>query len=33
MDNGAMIGIAGFLKALRGEYSDINIDRDPKLDL
>jgi N6-L-threonylcarbamoyladenine synthase len=33
MDNGAMIGIAGFLKALRGEHSDINIDRDPKLDL
>jgi N6-L-threonylcarbamoyladenine synthase len=33
MDNGAMIGIAGYLKALRGEYSDMNIDRDPKLDL
>ena len=33
MDNGAMIGIAGYLKALRGEFSDLNIDRDPRADL
>lgn len=33
MDNGAMIGIAGYLKALRNEFSDLNIDRDPRADL
>jgi len=33
MDNGAMIAIVGYLKALRNEYSDINIDRDPRADI
>lgn len=33
MDNGAMIGIVGYLKALRNEFSEINIDRDPRADL
>ncbi len=32
-DNGAMIAIAGYFKALRGEYSDQNLDRDPNLHL
>ena len=33
MDNGAMIAIAGYLKAVRNEFSDLNIDRDPRADL
>lgn len=33
MDNGAMIGIAGYLMALRGEYCELTIDRDPRASL
>lgn len=32
-DNGAMIAIAGFFKAQRGEFSDQKLDRDPNLSL
>ena len=32
-DNGAMIGLAGFFKAKRGEYSNLSLDREPNASL
>jgi len=33
MDNGAMIAIAGYLRALRGDFASLDIDREPRVTL